>query len=287
MPSNPLTQSIEQFARHLAALPDASLDRPWGWQSYDSEGVRFAFFRTYEDLRDLAARLAQQRARSDRPLTEAEHILAQYHTAYRNLRAALLGLTVEQMQQPPAEKEWPVRGALAHLLGADIGFYVVMRFALDRLRGGETEPARPTEEDWSRISGLDEPGFEALMRGPLDDLLAYFDRQHAGVIETFATLGAEELDAPSLYWEDEPYSLRFRLHRFDSHMRQHTIQIDKTLAALGLLPTETRRLLRLIYAALAEVEGTLIGIDPETLPELGEVAWKIDARLMEMERAVG
>ena len=28
-------------------------------------------------------------------------------------------------------------------------------------------------------------------------------------------------------------SLRFRLHRFDAHMRQHTVQIDEALRDLG------------------------------------------------------
>ncbi len=44
-------------------------------------------------------------------------------------------------------------------------------------------------------------------------------------------------------------------------MRQHTVQIDKTLAALGHGPTEARRLLRMIYGALAGAEGALIGAE--------------------------
>ena len=54
-------------------------------------------------------------------------------------------------------------------------------------------------------------------------------------------------------------SLRFRLHRFDSHLRQHVVQIEKTLESIGRSPNEAQRLLRLIYAALAEVEGATIG----------------------------
>ena len=58
--------------------------------------------------------------------------------------------------------------------------------------------------------------------------------------------------------------LRFRLHRFDSHLRQHTIQAAMTLEAAGHAPSEARRLLRLIYAALAEAEGATIDA-----PEIG------------------
>src|SRR3712207_6856353 len=41
--------------------------------------------------------------------------------------------------------------------------------------------------------------------------------------------------------------LRFRLHRFDSHLRQHTIQAGKTLEGIGRAPSEAKRLLQLIY----------------------------------------
>ena len=59
--------------------------------------------------------------------------------------------------------------------------------------------------------------------------------------------------------------LRFRLHRYDSHLRQHTIQVEKILATIGQPLNEAKRLLRLTYHALAEVEGICLGI-----PELGE-----------------
>jgi hypothetical protein len=49
--------------------------------------------------------------------------------------------------------------------------------------------------------------------------------------------------------------IRFRLHRFEEHLRQHTIQLDKTLAAIRP-PTEAHRLVRNIYNALADVESS-------------------------------
>lgn len=287
MLTNPLTQSIEQFAGNLAHLSEADLDREWRWQSYDSEGIRFAFFRTYEDLRDLAARLARCRAEAGLLLSEAQHILGQYHAAYRDMQASLLGLAVGQMELKPGEEDWPVHSVLAHLLGTDISFYVLVRFALDRLRGGVVEPGNPTQEEWLNLAGKTGPALDALLEGPVEGLLAYFQENQARVIEEFTAISAQELDGLSLFWENEPYPLRFRLHRFDSHMRQHTTQIDKTRAALGLLPNETARLLRMIYAALAEVEALLIGMELErALPALEETAGKIRGRLAELEQIV-
>jgi hypothetical protein len=284
MLSNPLTQSVEQFAGRLAHIPEADLEREWNWQSYDSEGVRFAFFRTYEELRDLAAHLARLRVEAGQPLSEAQHILGQYRAACRDLQASLLGLAVDQMELRPGEEEWPVHSILAHVLGTDIGFYVLVRYALDRLRGGVTEPGNPTQEEWLALAGKSGPALDALLEGPVAGLLAYFQENQARVIDAFAAISTEELDGLSLFWENEPYPLRFRLHRFDSHLRQHTIQIDKTRAALGLLPNETARLLRMIYGALAEVEALLIGMEPEKmLPALEETAGKIRGRLAELE----
>jgi hypothetical protein len=50
-------------------------------------------------------------------------------------------------------------------------------------------------------------------------------------------------------------------------MWQHIVQIDKTLENIGHSPNEAKRLLHLIYAALAEAEGATIG------------AWEVGAEL--------
>ena len=68
-------------------------------------------------------------------------------------------------------------------------------------------------------------------------------------------------------------SLRFRLHRFDSHLRQHIIQVEKTLASIGYPINEAKSLLRHVFAALADVEGATIGAR-DTGWELCQVAAK-------------
>ena len=59
--TNSLASAIVDFANLTCELTDAELEKPWVWQDYE-EGVRFAFFRTYEDLRTLAVRLASMLA---------------------------------------------------------------------------------------------------------------------------------------------------------------------------------------------------------------------------------
>jgi hypothetical protein len=277
-----LAQAVGGFARITQGVPDAALDRAWAWKAYDSEGVRFAFFRTCEELRELAVRVTTERAAGGEALSPAQRILAQYHAAYRDLDAALLGITPEEADVPPAEGEWPLRTVVSHVLSADVFFYGGVRYALDRHRSGDGRPAEIPEEAWDAFVGMEEAAFEALLAGPLVELRAYHAAFHEKVLREFASISQAELELPSMLWESEPMSLRFRLHRFDSHVRQHTVQADKALVTIGRGPSEARRLLRLIYAALAEVEGATIGAWDVGAALRRDVADAISARAEEI-----
>ena len=56
-------------------------------------------------------------------------------------------------------------------------------------------------------------------------------------------------------WIHYDVDVRFRLHRFAAHLIEHTVQCEKTLAALGWPPTEGRRIVRRLAALLGEIEG--------------------------------
>lgn len=254
-----LTQAVERFATLTQGIPDSQLERAWAWRSYDFEGIRFAFFRTYEELRELATQLRSERSVEGKPCTKAHLILAQYHAAYWDLQAALLGVADEQMDEVPAEGEWDLRQVVAHMLGADVGFYETVRYALDRHRSGDGRSAAVPSEARATLSGRDESTFRSMMAGPLEDVRAWHRTFHQRLLREFADISDAELDVPSTFWEPEPMSVCFRLHRYDSHLRQHTIQLDKILLANSHGPNEAKRLLRLIYAALADVNGVLIG----------------------------
>jgi hypothetical protein len=254
-----LAHAVERFAQVTQGAHDSALDREWAWGAYDSEGVRFAFFRTYEELCELAASVAAERSAHGPTTSTAQRILAQYHAAYCDLQAVLLGVEAGEAERAPAEGEWPLRRIVAHIVGAEVGFYVVVKYALDRHRSGNGRPAKIPDEAWDTLIGEDAASIEATLEGPLAGIQSYHQAFHERVLHEFAAVSEEELAAPSMYWEGYDMSLRFRLHRFDSHLRQHTVQIEKTLAAIGGFPNEARRLLRLIYAALAQVEGATIG----------------------------
>jgi hypothetical protein len=262
-----LALAVKKFADVTQDAPDSELDRAWVWEAYDSEGVRFAFFRTYEELREVAVKTAVMRSTRGPVASAAQRILAHYHAAYRDLQAALLGTEDNAANRAPAGEEWPLRKVVAHIVGAEIGFFVVAKYALERHRSGDGRSAQVPDEAWDAIIGQDEDSVQATLDGPLDGIQAFHQALHERILQAFADISEDELAAPSMYWEGYEMNLRFRLHRFDSHLRQHTVQVDKALAGIGRTPNEARRLLRLTYAALAEVEGATIG------------AWNVGAEL--------
>ena len=282
-----LAREVARFADLTQGVADADLDLEWAWGAYHEEGVRFSFFRTYEELRALATELAVERRALGPAMTTAQRILAQYHAAYRDLQAALLGAGAEETDRPPAEGEWPLRKVVAHIVGAELGFFGVTKYALDRHRSGDGQPAAIPDEAWDAIIGQDEASLVAMLDGPWEGIRSYYDTFHERVLLELADIRDEELEAPSMYWEGYALSLRFRLGRFDSHLRQHTVQVDKTLVAIGHAPNEARRLLRLIYAALAEVEGITIGAWELGAEQRQQMAETIAARTEEIAGILG
>ena len=94
-----LTHTVEDFAALLLPLSENDLEREWRWKDHDEEGIRFACFVTLQELRHLAVNLLTLPLRSK--LTPAQHILSQYHAAYMDLQAALLGLSPEDAERAP------------------------------------------------------------------------------------------------------------------------------------------------------------------------------------------
>ena len=107
MTKSPLAGAVEKFSAITHSFSDLDLEREWAWGAYD-EGVRSAFFRVYEDLRELAARLAAERSVTGPAMSTAQYILAQHHAAYRDLQAVLLGITGEDALREPGDEEWPL-----------------------------------------------------------------------------------------------------------------------------------------------------------------------------------
>ncbi len=243
------TQAVERLVKASVHLDDADLDRTYVWRDYDEDGLRFALLTAHHILRETAASVAAARLRAGRPFTEAQRILAQVHEAYRDLTGALAGASEDDLDHVPTVGQWPVRQVLAHALDAESAFLTAIRLALDGVRAG-TPSGRASREVWeAREAPIADPA-----GSPADALNALFE-SHVRVLRELSDVTDAELDTPSFFWESEGYPVRFRMHRFEEHLRQHTIQVDKTLVALGGPPTEAERLVRNLHTALAGVES--------------------------------
>jgi len=246
-----VTQAVEALVRATVGRSDAHMGEPWVWGAYDEEGLRFALLMTHHELRDLAVRLAAQRP----PRTQAQGILAQYHQAYRDLTGLLATVLTEDLDRAPAEGEWPVRDVCGHMLGAEYGFLRVCAFGLARRRAGQAD--EPSEEDWNAFGvpyvAARDKATASLAAADIARIRDTFADIHIRILRDLAGITDDEIDAPAWFW-DGAMPLRFRLHRFEEHFRQHTIQLDKTLVGIDRPPTEAHRLVRNIYNALADIE---------------------------------
>jgi mRNA-degrading endonuclease YafQ of YafQ-DinJ toxin-antitoxin module len=284
MSTDSLRNAVERFAAVTVFCEDADLERAWEWKSYD-EGIRFAFFRTYEELRELAACLSSLRNQQTLPPSTTQHALGQYHAAYRDLQAVLLGLSFDQMAQAPAPGEWSIKQILPHIFRTSGSFFANIVFALERSRVDGKPPARMAEDNWDKIWAGD-PFEQVMENADLPVVFPYYDQLHQRILHELSGITQAELAILSLWWEDEPFTLEFRLHRLDSHFRQHTVQVEKTLAMLGLAPNEAKRLLRLIYNALAEVESLQIGAWDFGVEQCQRLAADITARAGEISQLI-
>ena len=280
-----LAAAVDTFDRRLRPISDADLERPWAWGKYDGEGIRFGFFRTLEELATLAVEIATRRAEIGPSTTATHGILGRYHVAWRELWSVIDAGGPDLVDTSHVPDEWPIRQVLEHLIGADLGFYVVQRHSLNRRRAG-LGPARVSEAEWPIVAGITEDEFDALMLGPLDTIRDLHARIHGWVLEELGGLADDELEAPSAFWDGEMPN-RFRLHRFESHVRQHTIQAEKAVEAIAGPPREVDRLLRLIRRAQGEAEAAAIGA-PQLLASVAtSTAESIAARADELAAVAG
>jgi hypothetical protein len=273
-----VTQAVERLVRASVHLSDADMGRTYVWEEYDDDGLRFALLTAHHLLRETTATVAADRLSAGKPFTEAQRILAQVHGAYRDLTGALAGTSEAELDAPPPDEQWPLREVLKHMLGAEKGFLAAIEVALDCVRAGL--PSEPNESAWKAKRQPPED-----LAGSRADAMNALFRSHTSILGALDGVADTELATPSWFWEDKGYSIRFRMHRFEEHMRQHTIQVDKTLVALGHLPTEAERLVRNVHVALAGLESVSGADVGRELIDRCSAA--IDAIAAEVERIAG
>jgi uncharacterized protein len=272
--------AVSTLANFASPLSEEELEQPWQWR-YHAEGVRFALIGSYHDLRELGNHLHQARYTAAIPTTSAHHLLGNYHSAYRDFQAVLLGVSSEMLDQTPAPGEWTIREIVSHVVYVKCAFFTLIHDGLLWSRQGGERPSFSQDRVAAVIDGYADLK-NTVSQSSLGPLLAFYDRFHHRVLDEFADISDVELQILSPWWESDPVPLSWRLHRFDAHLREHTIQLEKTLLLLNTSFTEGKRQARQLYLALADVEKQQIGATILESSTLSTLANTITARMAEV-----
>jgi hypothetical protein len=221
----------------FAHLDEDALGRPWRWRGGTLD-VRYALYRTLEEAQEACVVVVGG------PHPESRRILALAQRAFGELRGLLIGLPTELIDREPRSGEWPVREVLRHMLSVERRYAVQTRYAVERT---DAEPVRIPEDRLPATA-------PAEVGGDIAAVLARLAQARSETNRRLCDLAPAALTRPSL-WVKVEVDVRFRLHRFAAHVVEHTIQCEKTLAALGWQPTEGRRIVRHVAGVLGELEG--------------------------------
>jgi len=223
----------------VAALDEAALARPWPFRGRPMD-VRYALYRTLEDAQEAHVIVAA------RPHPESRRILSLAQRAFGDLRGLLIGLPADLLDRAPRAGEWPVRETLGHMLTVERRYALQTLYAIER---ADSDPMRIPDD---RLP----TGAQINAGGGIGEILTRLGDARAETNRRLGNLAPAALTRPTV-WAQYDIDVRFRLHRFAAHVAEHTIQCEKTLAALGWQPTEGRRIVRQLAALVGEIEKRL------------------------------
>jgi DinB superfamily len=246
---------IEAVGTQLLGVPDDALEALWAWTGSNAEvDVRYGFYRIYEELEfDRGQAMRAVVASSSGAAPGALRAVGSTGARW-SLHGLLLPLTDEDLDRDPGGGEWTIRETLGHMLLSQ-RFYA--RFTAWWLTQAPTPGAVPPE---SLADDMPDRADEAA--GSVGDIRARLDALLDLSMARFGGLDDTSVAVPAR-WSDGEVTVGFRLGRWASHLREHTIQVEKTLVMLGRPATEVERLVRLIYEAYGRLEEVVFGLELE------------------------
>jgi hypothetical protein len=245
---------IDRLVAALLAVPDGDLDTRWEWRNVETGDVelRYGFYRIHELFEAAITAIDVARSGARESTGPAVPPLAAMAAARWELHGVLVPLRDGDWDADPGGGEWTIRRTIAHIIGSQRSYGWYNAWYLTKgVVGAEVErpsddefPPEPTDEE-------DGAGDPATVLARLDEIVDANAAASAG-------LSAEAMGV-SARWSGVPVTIDFRLGRYGSHIREHTVQVDKTLAMLDRRPTEVERLVRLILDTYGRLEASLIG----------------------------
>ena len=240
-------------ACELLAIPEAALTESWPWTGGGEVEVRYGAYRAAEALELAEIEARTRMASSESNETQAARLIGPATAARWDLHGILLPFDDDLIDRDPGSGEWPIRLVLAHTIASQRGYgggsswWQAKRFRID----DPDLPARIPDGivEWPDENGPDAVGSLAELRARLDKHLDLTAERLAGLPDDLSACGAR--------WAGFAVTIAFRFGRWSSHIREHTIQVEKTLAMLGHQPGEPARLARNLLAAYGRAEATV------------------------------
>lgn len=246
---------IVAAATELLAIPEAALIRHWSWKGDSEEQVRYAAYRAAEamELAELEARSLM--AAGEATETRAARAIGPATAARWDLHGVLHPLDGALLDADPGSDQWPIRTVLGHTISSQRGYawgsswWQAQGFSIDDPQLPKRVPeeigkALPKDRDEAQ-------GSLAEVSRNLDAILDLSAERLAGLPDERSAYGAR--------WAGFAVTVGFRFGRWSSHIREHTIQVEKTLAMVGHQQPEPARLVRNLLAAYGRAEATVFG----------------------------
>lgn len=238
----------------LRTIPDAKLADSWAWKGGSEEEIRYGFYRIAEAF-ELAGIDAEAALRSaGLGPGRAANRIAPATAARWDLQGVLLPLDPATWDADPGGGEWTVRQTLGHVIGGQRAYGVgTAWWQAQGLRADDPTIPYPPEAIFEVLPSDEEEaaGTPSEVRDRLDLVLDVATERLAGLPEDRLALAAR--------WSGFAVDVGHRLGRWSSHLREHTIQVEKTLVMLDHQPTEVDRLVRHVLAAWGRAEAAVYG----------------------------
>lgn len=232
----------------LVRVPDDALERHWSWSGGEME-LRYGFYRQYEALELARAQVGRLLADAKLSDTVGRPIAAAATAARWDLHGLITPLTNEELDRDPNNGEWTVRQTLAHIVSGQRGYGLFTAWWLSNhfATAEDLVPSAPEELE-SEI-----PAEEDEAPGSVDEIDLRLGETVDSSVAAFAPLGVDDL-AWRARWSGRAVTVGFRVNRWSSHIREHVIQVEKTLGFIDRQPTEVERLMRLIAGSYGRLE---------------------------------
>lgn len=239
----------------LRAIGDADLTKPWTWKGDSEEEIRYGFYRIGErfELAGIDAETALRSGGQERG--RAGDLIAPATAARWDLQGLLIPLPDAAWDADPGGGEWTIRETLGHVIGGQRSYGVVTAWWQERAYAANDAELPSAVSDAVReelpTDEAEGEGTPAEIRDRLDLVLDRTSERLSGLPPDRLAYGAR--------WAGFAVDIAFRFGRWSSHIREHSVQVEKTLVMLDRRPTEVDRLIRLVLAAWGRAEAIVYG----------------------------